>query len=213
MFYWLSFIVCASPITPSRYHIHVFYLFLLAIFIGLVSDKHGETKRYYTLHNTLLDIRNFVKREIDLLNSIDDSKNLLDIPCFTEREKSCCGSTFFAQNLYRTFLLTFYNYNKPSRVRLRYTKKLNKNQLVVSEQLWCSAALNWTLIYYVHYLYILAEHFATTTRIHLSKISRRFVGASTRASTRFCATNAFSRNNTTRWPKTCERSLIGSAST
>uniref|UniRef100_A0A914CLQ7 Coiled-coil domain-containing protein 93 n=1 Tax=Acrobeloides nanus TaxID=290746 RepID=A0A914CLQ7_9BILA len=41
-----------------------------------MSSKHRETKRHYTLHNTLLDVRNFIKREIDLLNNIDDQKNL-----------------------------------------------------------------------------------------------------------------------------------------
>lgn len=42
-----------------------------------MSSKYIETKKYYAKYNTLVDIRNLIKREIDLLNSIDDSKNLL----------------------------------------------------------------------------------------------------------------------------------------
>jgi hypothetical protein len=41
-----------------------------------MSSKHRDTKRHYTLYNTLLDVRNFIKREIDLLNNIDDQRAL-----------------------------------------------------------------------------------------------------------------------------------------
>ncbi|KAL3087340.1 hypothetical protein niasHS_008659 [Heterodera schachtii] len=41
-----------------------------------ISAKHGETKRQYTLYNTLVSKRDFVQREIRLLNSIDDQQEL-----------------------------------------------------------------------------------------------------------------------------------------
>ncbi|KAK0422628.1 hypothetical protein QR680_007684 [Steinernema hermaphroditum] len=41
-----------------------------------MATRHRQTKQFFTLHNTLLDVRNFMKREIDLLNSIDNSKHL-----------------------------------------------------------------------------------------------------------------------------------------
>ena len=39
----------------------------------MAAKQYNENFR---LHNSLVDVRNFIKREIDLLNSIDDSKNL-----------------------------------------------------------------------------------------------------------------------------------------
>lgn len=44
---------------------------------NLISTKHGETKRQYTRYNNLQDIRAFIRRQIDLLNSIDDSRGKL----------------------------------------------------------------------------------------------------------------------------------------
>uniref|UniRef100_A0A183C1Z1 Coiled-coil domain-containing protein 93 n=1 Tax=Globodera pallida TaxID=36090 RepID=A0A183C1Z1_GLOPA len=41
-----------------------------------ISAKHGETKRQYTLYNTLVIKRDFIQREINLLNSIDDQREL-----------------------------------------------------------------------------------------------------------------------------------------
>ncbi|KAL3111480.1 hypothetical protein niasHT_017707 [Heterodera trifolii] len=41
-----------------------------------ISAKHGETKRQYTLYNTLVSKRDFIQREIRLLNSIDDQREL-----------------------------------------------------------------------------------------------------------------------------------------
>jgi len=41
-----------------------------------MASKHRETKQHYTLHNTLIDVRNYMRREIDLLNSIDDNKDM-----------------------------------------------------------------------------------------------------------------------------------------
>uniref|UniRef100_A0AC35FK69 Coiled-coil domain-containing protein 93 n=1 Tax=Panagrolaimus sp. PS1159 TaxID=55785 RepID=A0AC35FK69_9BILA len=40
-----------------------------------LSSKHREIKGLYTLHNMKVDIRNFIKKEIDLLNNIDDLKD------------------------------------------------------------------------------------------------------------------------------------------
>ncbi|CAH1970706.1 unnamed protein product [Acanthoscelides obtectus] len=38
-----------------------------------VAAKHKETKQYYTLYNTLEDTRQYMQRELSLLNSISDS--------------------------------------------------------------------------------------------------------------------------------------------
>lgn len=38
-----------------------------------VSAKHKETKQYYSLYNTLQDTRQYMKKELSLLNSIIDN--------------------------------------------------------------------------------------------------------------------------------------------
>uniref|UniRef100_A0A158Q8J2 Coiled-coil domain-containing protein 93 n=1 Tax=Elaeophora elaphi TaxID=1147741 RepID=A0A158Q8J2_9BILA len=41
-----------------------------------MASKHRETKQFYILHNTLVDIKTFMKKEIDMLNNIDDVQDL-----------------------------------------------------------------------------------------------------------------------------------------
>lgn len=41
-----------------------------------VATKHRETKQFYTLHNTLIDMKTFMKKEVDMLNSIEDVQEL-----------------------------------------------------------------------------------------------------------------------------------------
>uniref|UniRef100_A0A183DN68 Ribonuclease n=1 Tax=Gongylonema pulchrum TaxID=637853 RepID=A0A183DN68_9BILA len=41
-----------------------------------VVSKHRETKQFYILHNTLVDIQTFMKRELDMLNSIEDVQEM-----------------------------------------------------------------------------------------------------------------------------------------
>ncbi|MFH4975627.1 hypothetical protein AB6A40_002336 [Gnathostoma spinigerum] len=41
-----------------------------------MSSKHRETKQLYTLHNTLLDIEAYMKRELSLFNNISDIQEL-----------------------------------------------------------------------------------------------------------------------------------------
>uniref|UniRef100_A0A8R1TKK1 Ribonuclease n=1 Tax=Onchocerca volvulus TaxID=6282 RepID=A0A8R1TKK1_ONCVO len=41
-----------------------------------MASKHRETKQFYILHNTLVDIKMFMKKEVDMLNSIDDIQDL-----------------------------------------------------------------------------------------------------------------------------------------
>ena len=40
-----------------------------------MSSTHREIKGLYNLHNMNVDVKNFVKKEIDLLNNIDDLKD------------------------------------------------------------------------------------------------------------------------------------------
>lgn len=41
-----------------------------------MSSKHVELKKQYNAHNTLIDVRDFMRREIELLNNIDDSRQM-----------------------------------------------------------------------------------------------------------------------------------------
>ncbi|VIO93768.1 Uncharacterized protein BM_BM12685 [Brugia malayi] len=41
-----------------------------------MASKHRETKQFYILHNTLVDIKTFMKKEVDMLNNIDDIQDL-----------------------------------------------------------------------------------------------------------------------------------------
>ncbi|CAG9534640.1 unnamed protein product [Cercopithifilaria johnstoni] len=41
-----------------------------------MASKHRETKQFYILHNTLVDIKTFMKKEVDMFNSIDDVQDL-----------------------------------------------------------------------------------------------------------------------------------------
>ncbi|OZC11979.1 hypothetical protein X798_01160 [Onchocerca flexuosa] len=41
-----------------------------------MASKHRETKQFYILHNTLVDIKMFMKKEVDMLNNIDDIQDL-----------------------------------------------------------------------------------------------------------------------------------------
>ncbi|KAM3719456.1 Coiled-coil domain-containing protein [Dirofilaria immitis] len=41
-----------------------------------MASKHRETKEFYILHNTLVDIKTFMKKEVDMLNNIDDIQDL-----------------------------------------------------------------------------------------------------------------------------------------
>uniref|UniRef100_A0A915PVZ4 Coiled-coil domain-containing protein 93 n=1 Tax=Setaria digitata TaxID=48799 RepID=A0A915PVZ4_9BILA len=41
-----------------------------------MASKHRETKQFYILHNTLVDIKTFMKKEVDMLNNIDDVQEL-----------------------------------------------------------------------------------------------------------------------------------------
>ncbi|KAL3994260.1 hypothetical protein ACH3XW_21010 [Acanthocheilonema viteae] len=41
-----------------------------------MASKHRETKQFYILHNTLVDIKTFLKKEVDMLNNIDDVQDL-----------------------------------------------------------------------------------------------------------------------------------------
>ncbi|EFO27395.1 hypothetical protein LOAG_01089 [Loa loa] len=41
-----------------------------------MASKHRETKQFYILHNTLVDIKTFMKKEVDMLNNIDEVQDL-----------------------------------------------------------------------------------------------------------------------------------------
>lgn len=53
-----------------------FKYFLRKILEISVASKHRETKQFYILHNTLVDIKTFMKKEVDMLNNIDDVQDL-----------------------------------------------------------------------------------------------------------------------------------------
>ncbi|VDN04640.1 unnamed protein product [Thelazia callipaeda] len=55
-----------AQIETSQYHRRIIELY------NQIACKHRETKQFYILHNTLVDIKTFMNKEIDLLNSMDD---------------------------------------------------------------------------------------------------------------------------------------------
>uniref|UniRef100_A0A1Y1MZ71 Coiled-coil domain-containing protein 93 n=1 Tax=Photinus pyralis TaxID=7054 RepID=A0A1Y1MZ71_PHOPY len=57
---------------PSRAELAQYQKRFLELY-NQVAAKHKETKQYYTLYNTLEDTRNYIQREIGLLNSICDT--------------------------------------------------------------------------------------------------------------------------------------------
>ncbi|VDK88399.1 unnamed protein product [Litomosoides sigmodontis] len=49
-----------------------------------MASKHRETKQFYILHNTLVDIKTFMRKEVDMLNNIDDVQDLTSKQSYKE---------------------------------------------------------------------------------------------------------------------------------
>ncbi|KHN71170.1 Coiled-coil domain-containing protein 93 [Toxocara canis] len=60
---------------PSQIEINQYQRRIIELY-NQMAAKHRETKQFYTLHNTLIDVKTYMQREIDLLNSIDDVQQL-----------------------------------------------------------------------------------------------------------------------------------------
>uniref|UniRef100_A0A914VHC9 Coiled-coil domain-containing protein 93 n=1 Tax=Plectus sambesii TaxID=2011161 RepID=A0A914VHC9_9BILA len=60
---------------PSQTELNQYQKRFLELY-NQVASKHRETKQFYTLHNTLLDVKAYMKREIDLLDNIYNVQGL-----------------------------------------------------------------------------------------------------------------------------------------
>uniref|UniRef100_A0A0M3HVB8 Coiled-coil domain-containing protein 93 n=1 Tax=Ascaris lumbricoides TaxID=6252 RepID=A0A0M3HVB8_ASCLU len=68
---------------PSQVEISQYQRRIIELY-NQMAAKHRETKQFYTLHNTLLDVKAYMQREIDLLNSIDDVQELTSKESYKE---------------------------------------------------------------------------------------------------------------------------------
>uniref|UniRef100_A0A914RHL0 Coiled-coil domain-containing protein 93 n=1 Tax=Parascaris equorum TaxID=6256 RepID=A0A914RHL0_PAREQ len=68
---------------PSQAEISQYQRRIIELY-NQMAVKHRETKQFYTLHNTLLDVKAYMQREIDLLNSIDDVQELTSKESYKE---------------------------------------------------------------------------------------------------------------------------------
>ncbi|VDK43842.1 unnamed protein product [Anisakis simplex] len=68
---------------PSQIEISQYQRRIIELYNQMAS-KHRETKQFYTEHNTLLDVKAYLQREIDLLNSIEDVQQLTSKESYKE---------------------------------------------------------------------------------------------------------------------------------
>lgn len=68
---------------PSNVEISQYQRRIIELY-NQMAHKHRQTKQLYTLHNTLLDVQTYRKREIDLLNSIEDVQDMASRESYKE---------------------------------------------------------------------------------------------------------------------------------
>ena len=94
-----------------------------------MSSTHREIKGLYNLHNMNVDVKNFVKKEIDLLNNIDDLKDKAIQDAYRES---------FVQNLQNILKSMESNMNRMSEKKEGLQSKKDKLyddlQLIIDKQ-------------------------------------------------------------------------------
>lgn len=103
---------------PSRAELAQYQKRFLELY-NQVAAKHKETKQYYTLYNTLEDTRNYIKREIVLLNSICDT--------YPEAMSSSSGKNEFLKQM--EFVADWYKNSKQKIESKLEEEKSKRDQL------------------------------------------------------------------------------------